>query len=249
MRASFPPCSEGNHHLNNRRAQPNFAVSWNGGVGEALDSRKYQDLETIANSLHPKVLFPITRWRLLLQANSMTMIHGPPGCIAPWIFPSFVLRSYDDWKGGVETVTIWEPRISLACQVCTWTWGWNWCKIQQLLLAYVNVPSSLGCWVASRTILRPTNNPQYTYIQCIHTALNICQVLEKYHSDSISAGYVHRRNTATTRFWQDGLCRMYSSLSQLLARAPDLTPCAPLCPCQSQPLSFICYSIISWKER
>lgn len=80
---------------------------------------------------------------------------------------------------------------------------------------------------------------QYTYIQCIYTALNICQVLEKYHSDSITAGYVHRRNTATTGFWQDGLCRMYSSLSQLLSRAPDLTLCAPLCTCQSPALSFL----------
>lgn len=96
LMASLPPCSEGNHHLNNRRSQSNFVVFWNGGVGEAQDFRKYQDLETIANSLHPKVLVPIARWSLLLQAHSMTMIHGPTGCISSWIFPSsFVLTSYD----------------------------------------------------------------------------------------------------------------------------------------------------------
>ena len=41
---------------------------------------------------------------------------------------------------------------------------------------------------------------QYTYIQYMYTAFDICQVSEKYHSDSIMAGYVHRRNAATTGF-------------------------------------------------
>lgn len=112
LRASFPPCSEGNHHRNNRRAQPNFAASWNGGVGEALDFRRYQDLGTIANSLRPRVLVPSTGRCCLLGANSMTMRHGPTRV---QISEFFLLLSCSDGtmieREALRRWRSWEPRL------------------------------------------------------------------------------------------------------------------------------------------
>lgn len=155
LRASFPPCSEGNHHRNNRRAQPNSAASWNGGAGEVLDFRRYQDLGIIANS-HPLRgclfggLFNDNETRPHEVTNSEFFLILP--CSDGTMIAREALRRWRSWEPRVLV-----RRIRSALEFEAGLQAENEANSQDILLAYVNV-CSLRYWAESHTIMQPTNN-------------------------------------------------------------------------------------------